>query len=497
MNSRTGLVGDDADVDEGRFTQSTATETVAEAPPGWSTNGVSRGAVLRDLLNSEPWRVRLLVVYDALVAWFAVKMGYALSPSYGGALQESARHLDAATMAPVFAAAFVLIAFAWGMYESKCLETRGSAIIPVTGAVATTWCLVILVDYTVTYSAIGRWIVAISGFGLCGAAILPRIVLHLYTNDSFKRIIVIGNKHDARLIDVASKERGDRPIKILHILEGASEAGSVGESSGNLKEFCLRHEVDLIVAGDRCDDEMLAQAAACLQTGTQVCGFTHYYEHMFHKVPVERIDVGWIFSANLQRRSPLARMLKRGADLILATAGLIVTLPLWPIIAVLVKATSKGPVLYTQRRVGQGGAIFSLMKFRTMFQGAERQGRAVWASKDDPRVTFVGRILRKTRLDEIPQFLNVLNGEMSFVGPRPERPEFVGRLQEILPHYGLRHIIKPGITGWAQVMYRYGASESDAKEKLCYDLYYVKYGNVILDLKILVRTVGAMVKGAR
>ncbi len=497
MNPKWGVAADDAGPKLAGFNFSNEKEIPAPTPLEWPAGGVSRGAVLRDLLNSEQWRVRFLVVYDALIAGLAVKMGYALSPAYDPIYQEATRHLDVTTAIPLFAVTFLLVAFVWGMYESKRLESTGSAIIPAVGAVATTWGLLILVDYTVTYSAVGRWIVAISALGLCAAAVLPRIVLHLLANDSFNRIIVIGNKHDARLIDSAAKERGDRPVRILQVLQGTSGTGAAGDSTGNLKEFCSRYEVDLIVADERCDTEMLTQATACIQAGTQVCGFAHYYEHMFHKVPVDRIDGGWIFSANLHRRSPLARMLKRGADLFLAGVGLVVTLPLWPFIGLLVKATSEGPVFYTQPRVGQGGRVFSLMKFRTMCQEAESQGCAVWASKDDPRVTLVGRFLRKTRLDEIPQFLNVLNGEMSFVGPRPERPEFVARLQETIPHYGLRHIIKPGITGWAQIMFRYGANEADAKDKLCYDLFYLKYGDLILDIKILIRTLGAMMKGSR
>jgi exopolysaccharide biosynthesis polyprenyl glycosylphosphotransferase len=493
MNSRGGLaVGDTGpkEPDSGFFN---VKETAAPAPLEWTAQSMSGRAMLRDLLNSETWRVRFLLIYDTLIAVLAVHLGYTLSPAYHGV----AGHVDAATMVPIFAVTFLLVAFVWGMYESKCLGSVGASIVPAIGAVTMTWGLLILIDYTLTYSIVGRWIVAISAFSLCGAAILPRILLQLFTNDSFKRIIVIGSEQDARLIKTAAKERGDRPVRILQVLSEKPQTGAIGDSMGDLKEFCYRHEVDLIVAGERCDEKTLVQAADCLQTGTQVCGFTHYYEHMFHKVPVDRIDVGWVFSANLHRRSPLDRLLKRGADLFLAGVGLVVTLPLWPIIAIVVKATSVGPVFYTQRRVGQGGRVFTLLKFRTMCNAAESPGCAVWAAKGDPRVTFVGRILRKTRLDEVPQFLNVLSGDMSFVGPRPERPEFVGRLQETISHYGLRHIVKPGITGWAQIMYRYGASEADAKEKLCYDLYYLKYGSPILDLRILIRTLGTLMKGAR
>jgi exopolysaccharide biosynthesis polyprenyl glycosylphosphotransferase len=493
MNSRGGFVIDDAGREGPPAGSSTVQEIDARASLDWSIRGLSSGALLRDLLNSESWRVGFLLVYDALVAGLAVKIGYALSPAYHGV----ARHADVATMVPIFAVTFLFVAFVWGLYESKCLGSPGSAIVSVAGAVVTSWVFLILVDYTLTYTLVGRWIVAISSFCLYGASVLPRIVLHLVSSDSYKRIILVGNMDHASLFDAAAKDRGDRPVKILQVFQAKSQTGDSPNLTSDLRDLCYRHEVDLIVAHEHCDDTTLAQVAACIGAGTQVCGFNHYYEHMFHKVPVDTIDVGWIFSANLHRQGPLSLVLKRGADLCLGGVGLVVTLPLWPVIALLVKATSPGPVFYTQRRVGQTGETFSLMKFRTMRNDAEGQGCPVWAAKGDPRVTFVGGILRRTRLDEIPQFLNVLRGDMSFVGPRPERPEFVGRLQETIPHYGLRHAIKPGITGWAQIMYRYGASEADAKEKLCYDLYYLKYGNLLLDVKILVRTLGAMMKGAR
>src|SRR5208283_1232012 len=184
MNPKCGVAADDADPKLAGFNFSNEIEIPAPTPLEWPKGGVSRGAVLRDLLNSEQWRVRFLVVYDALIAGLAVKMGYALSPAYDPIYQEATRHLDVTTAIPLFAVTFLLVAFVWGMYESKRLESTGSAIIPAVGAVATTWGLLILVDYTVTYSAVGRWIVAISALGLCAAAVLPRIVLHLLANDS-------------------------------------------------------------------------------------------------------------------------------------------------------------------------------------------------------------------------------------------------------------------------------------------------------------------------
>jgi exopolysaccharide biosynthesis polyprenyl glycosylphosphotransferase len=181
--------------------------------------------------------------------------------------------------------------------------------------------------------------------------------------------------------------------------------------------------------------------------------------------------------------------LKRVFDLIIGTTLLIVTLPVSAIAAMAIKLDSPGPILYQQKRVGANGRVFSILKFRSMRQDAEKDGVAVWAKTADPRITAVGQFLRRTRIDEIPQVFNVLSGEMSFVGPRPERPEFVTTLNKKIPFYNIRHQMKPGITGWAQIGYPYGASDEDAKAKLALDLYYVKNWNLFLDLVILLQTV--------
>jgi lipopolysaccharide/colanic/teichoic acid biosynthesis glycosyltransferase len=172
---------------------------------------------------------------------------------------------------------------------------------------------------------------------------------------------------------------------------------------------------------------------------------------------------------------------------VIALVTLIVVSPLLPFVVAAIKLTSSGPVIYRQKRVGQNEQIYEVLKFRTMREDAENDG-AQWATRDDPRVTSIGRFLRLTRIDEIPQLWNVLRGDMRFVGPRPERPEFVQLLAEQIPYYQLRHIVPPGITGWAQVRYKYGASVEDAKQKLTYDLYYIKHASLALDLLIVFET---------
>ncbi|MFH1421889.1 MAG: sugar transferase, partial [Planctomycetota bacterium] len=167
--------------------------------------------------------------------------------------------------------------------------------------------------------------------------------------------------------------------------------------------------------------------------------------------------------------------------------------PVFIFIPIAIKLTSKGPVFYRQKRVGLREGVFNLIKFRSMIQDAEAGIGAVWSQKNDPRVTPIGRFMRRTRIDEIPQFLNVLSGDMSIIGPRPERPEFVKELEKEIPYYSLRHTVKPGLTGWAQINYRYGASEEDAVEKLHYDLYYIQEASLLLDIVIVLKTISTLI----
>jgi sugar transferase (PEP-CTERM system associated) len=219
------------------------------------------------------------------------------------------------------------------------------------------------------------------------------------------------------------------------------------------------------------------------------------YEEFMGKIAVENLRPSWlIFSAGFRRSRVLAAS-KRVLDIVIAGLGLLLGLPMMALIALAIKATSKGPVFYHQRRVGRLGRVFTVHKFRTMVTDAEAETGPVWAAKDgDTRVTPIGTWLRRTRLDELPQFWNVLKGEMSLVGPRPERPEFVEDLTRMIPYYGQRHVVRPGVTGWAQVRYTYGASTEDALQKLQYDLYYIKNSSIALDIFIIFDTIKTVIR---
>lgn len=233
----------------------------------------------------------------------------------------------------------------------------------------------------------------------------------------------------------------------------------------------------------------LQDVLSCKLSGIEVIDAPSFYEQMTGRLLLENITPSWFIFSHGFKVTLFLRLLKRITDLLCAITGLLLLLPVLPFIALFIRIDSPGPILYRQTRVGEGEKLFDLYKFRSMRQDAETGTGAVWAKEKDTRVTRFGEFLRKSRIDEIPQLFNVLKGDMSLVGPRPERPEFVKKLTEVIPYYSERHYIKPGVTGWAQVRYPYGASVEDAVEKLRYDLYYIKNISLPFDIMIIMETV--------
>jgi exopolysaccharide biosynthesis polyprenyl glycosylphosphotransferase len=236
--------------------------------------------------------------------------------------------------------------------------------------------------------------------------------------------------------------------------------------------------------------ELIKNLLRLKMQGVEIIDMPGFYERATGQIPIKNVEDSWfLYSGGFELlHRPFLQRFKRLLDLVISSLGLLLSLPLMGIVALLVKLDSKGPVFYRQERSGQGEKPFNLLKFRTMREDAETCTGPVWASVRDYRITRVGRWLRLTRLDEVPQFINVLRGEMSFIGPRPERPFFVEKLSKEIPYYGLRFAVKPGLTGWAQVQFRYGASVEDAMEKLKFDLYYIKNMSCGLDLWIALKT---------
>jgi sugar transferase (PEP-CTERM system associated) len=227
----------------------------------------------------------------------------------------------------------------------------------------------------------------------------------------------------------------------------------------------------------------------CRMEGISIEEGIAFYEHLTGKLLIEKAYPSFLIFSDGFIKTTYHHGVKTALDFSLALSGLIILLPVMALIALAIKLDSVGPIFYRQERVGKNGKTFILLKFRSMKKDAEKATGPIWAEEGDKRVTWVGKILRKLRLDEIPQMINILRGEMSFVGPRPERPHFVEHLKDEIPFYDKRHAVKPGITGWAQIKYPYGASKNDALEKLKYELYYIKNMSLFFDLLVLFRTV--------
>ena len=261
------------------------------------------------------------------------------------------------------------------------------------------------------------------------------------------------------------------------------------------------HSVDRVVVslGDARGKLPMDKLLEMKLDGVRFDHLASVYEQYTGKIAVENLRPSWLIFSSGFAKTRIVEAAKRSVDLLAASMALLLLWPVLLIIAVIVKATSRGPALYHQSRVGRHGRVFNVHKFRSMQEDAEAATGPVWAASNDARVTAFGLFMRRTRLDELPQLWNVLVGEMSLVGPRPERPEFVRELTEAIPYYSLRHGVRPGVTGWAQVRYTYGANVEDALQKLQYDLYYIKHLSIRFDLTILLSTVKTvlMAKGSR
>jgi sugar transferase (PEP-CTERM system associated) len=263
-----------------------------------------------------------------------------------------------------------------------------------------------------------------------------------------------------------------------------------------LLDVVRQHDVQTVLVCTEDRRSMLPVRAllALKAEGIDIVDGHRFYEEQCGRLSIDSLRPSALVFSRGFRHGFVTKAIKRMLDVVIACAGLVLLSPLMLIVAILIKIDSPGPVFYRQLRVGLRGNSFMIAKFRSMRQDAEKNGPR-WATENDPRVSRVGRILRKSRIDELPQLLNVLRSEMSLVGPRPERPVFVQELRDRIPYYDIRHTVKPGVTGWAQVRFRYGSSEADAHTKLQYDLYYVKNLSVLMDLRILIQTVRVVLLG--
>ena len=316
-----------------------------------------------------------------------------------------------------------------------------------------------------------------------------------------RRVLIVGAGDGGSELVEDLGMHPDTPFDVVGVVDDLRDSDSVAGAPllgkiDDLPAVVREQKPDLVVlavAQNRL--EAFGRLLSVAGAGFRVLELPQFYEQAFGRVPVRRLTAAWFMSVLHLYQRPYTRFAKRTFDIIVALLGIALTAPLYPLIALLVKNT-RGPLIFRQTRLGEGGELSTIYKFRTMRDGAEEPGRPIWAEERDPRVTPLGRLLRRTRLDELPQLWNVIRGDMSIVGPRPERPEFVDLLEETVPFWTRRHLVKPGITGWAQVSCGYTADAEGTLEKLSYDLWYLRHRSLAVDLGICAKTIVALLSGS-
>lgn len=439
------------------------------------------------------WSGRAWGALDMVIAALSFAAAHPVSPRFNSA---DAPAYSIAVGAGMFAFLLLFLNYVLGAYDRHNFTSVGRMAGRVLTANALAIALTTLVFGWLHYVHIGRWIVLGTFVLSAGGTFACRMAARELARRSKISILFVGPRRKFRPLATQLRYLHsafyERPIYL------ENDGGGVAERRARLMEALHQHQPDEIIVMD--DDEavldVLHHSASVLRSGCAIHSYGAYYEALLGEVPVQTIDERGVMAHGFNVGSLHTGLAKRPMDVALATFGLALGAPLILLMAVLVRVTSPGPIIYKQVRVGRYGKLFWIYKFRTMRTDAERDG-AVWAKAGDCRVTPVGTLLRRTRFDELPQLWNILRGDMSLVGPRPERPEFVQQLRQQIPHYELRHLVPPGLTGWAQVRFRYGATVEDAQRKLAFDLYYVRHCGLGFDAAICLRTLAAMARGAR
>jgi sugar transferase (PEP-CTERM system associated) len=406
----------------------------------------------------------------------------------------------------VFSGVIVVSLLSFGLYSARQRARAGGMALRVLVAVGAAVAVLSVFLYLVPHLWIGRGALAIATIlSLVGLAI-SRVVFHRLVDETLfkRRVLVYGCGKNAAPISRLRRRSDRRGFELVGFVQPESETVAVApnlviEQRGSLAALCMEHDAAEVVVAmdDRRRGFPILELLDCRLAGIDVTELLTFLERETGRVRIDVLNPSWMIFGEGFRRDPLRLFSARALDLAASSLILLLTFPLMLLTALAIKIEDglRAPVFYAQERVGLGGHAFNVLKFRSMRQDAERDGQARWATKGDARVTRVGAIIRKCRIDELPQILCVFRGHMSFVGPRPERPEFVADLAQKIPYYVQRHCVKPGITGWAQLCYPYGSSEQDALEKLQYDLYYIKNNTLLFDLGILLQTVEVVVMG--
>lgn len=416
------------------------------------------------------------VIIELLLGSLAMLIAYHLTPA--SLSSANYRHLPVAQAALAYAAILAVTTHALGLHNNLNLKHRWRILILSVCSVALALTLLTTIVTFVFYSQIGRIIIVLCAGATVAIGVTFRLVLHRSIQESPVKVRVVGDA----LLKAYLLELAQNQANCIILLDGQSADEN--------------HDIVVVQDSHLTSKQVAEEHLRSADQGLQVFTVAAFVENYFYQIPIQYISPIWLFSIDFQHLHPYFHSLKRTLDIIVAGIGLIFCAPIVVLAATAIRLESPGSVFYSQIRVGLFQRPFRIWKLRTMRIDAEKSGPQ-WASPGDSRVTWIGRILRKTRIDELPQFWNILRGDMAFVGPRPERPEFVDQLAAEIPYYRQRHLVKPGLTGWAQICYPYGASTQDAWNKLSYDFYYMKNSTLTLDLQILLQTVGAVSRGAR
>jgi sugar transferase (PEP-CTERM system associated) len=394
----------------------------------------------------------------------------------------------------------ILNLYFYDLYDYVVMTNRRELMLRLVQALGIAWALLAIVFYFAPALMIGRGVSVISVPLVLFLLLAWRVFIHSLTGhpEIGEKILVVGTGKAAMDTAKAVWERRDAGYRIVGFV---SENGAKPrEKLGRSEILGKAHELEGIIRNERIDrvviavrerrgafpTEALLKMSLAGDVSIEEC--TSFFERITGKVHIDMLRPSWLIFAGRRRDSRIKSAFREGVHRGLALIGLVLSFPVAVLTAIVIKLESRGPVFYKQERVGKNGRVFNVIKFRSMRTDAEANGMPVWAADNDERVTAVGRLIRKIRVDEIPQFWNIIKGEMNFVGPRPERPHFVKQLATEISYYEHRHLVAPGLTGWAQIKYPYGASVDDAIQKLQYDLYYIKNQSLTLDIVIVLDT---------
>lgn len=460
--------------------------------------------MIRFFRHYVPLNLLLLVLIEALILGGAIYAGVSARFIETGIIPKEL--IPLLPKAVTFAAVMMGLMTASGLYD---LQWQGGvrALLQRLGLSFGLGLLTMsLVFYFFPALLVGRGAFLLSfGLALLGILLSRGLFIRWARGGAFKsRALVVGTGSRAAQIESLLSDRGHAsntevvgyiPMGSSHHFVDHVRILNSQESLSDLVSQLQISEIILAVRDRRDGGIPVQELLKCKLRGIRILELSSFFERENGHLQLDSLNASWMILAEGFQQGIVRDTFKRLFDLVVSAAILIVSLPVMAITALLIKLESPGPVLYRQERVGQGCRNFTILKFRSMCVDAEKDGKPRWAHQNDSRVTFTGRFIRRTRIDELPQIFNVFFGDMSFVGPRPERPYFVQDLTQKIPYYGVRHTVKPGITGWAQVRYAYGASDEDAMRKLQYDLYYVKNHSLFLDLMILFQTAQVVLWG--